>query len=66
MQSPTLCYLSGKTEGGQPLRNLVLPAQLIDRFVALASENTDKGIETCGLLLGTLVSLRAEPMYLSC
>ncbi|KAM0753063.1 Mov34-domain-containing protein [Meredithblackwellia eburnea MCA 4105] len=42
------------TEGGLPLRNVVLPGKLMGRFVELASENTERGIETCGLLMGTL------------
>ena len=58
---------SGVTEGGQTLRNLVLPSTLVDHFVAIASPNTDKGIETCGFLLGGLASsrfvrLRSSPL----
>ncbi|KAL8291604.1 hypothetical protein RQP46_001862 [Phenoliferia psychrophenolica] len=45
-----LCF----TEGGQPLRNVVLPAELMSHFVALSLDNTERGIETCGLLMGTL------------
>ncbi|KAI5475235.1 STAM-binding protein [Pseudohyphozyma bogoriensis] len=43
-----------KTEGGQPLRNVVLPIDLMPHFVKLAKANTERGIETCGLLMGTL------------
>lgn len=34
----------------------MLPSTLVDHFVAIASANTDKGVETCGFLLGGLVS----------
>ncbi|KAK4048287.1 hypothetical protein OIV83_004808 [Microbotryomycetes sp. JL201] len=44
----------GQTEGGQPLRNVVLPSDLVPAFVGLASENTARGVETCGLLMGSL------------
>lgn len=44
-----------ETEGGQPLRPVDIPAQLVGFFVKSAGSNTSKGIETCGLLLGTLV-----------
>lgn len=40
------------TEAGAPLRTLVLPADLMRTFLALAQGNTARGIETCGLLLG--------------
>lgn len=43
------------TEGGQPLRTVVLPADLMGYFTSIAYENTERGIETCGLLMGTLV-----------
>ena len=46
---------AGLTEGGQPLRNVVLPAELMSQFIAMAWDNTERGIETCGLLMGTLV-----------
>lgn len=36
------------------LRMLELPTEMIDTFVALASHNTERRIETCGLLLGKL------------
>jgi len=45
---------SATTEDGTPLRPVYLPDDLIDSFVALAIPNTDRKIETCGLLLGTL------------
>ncbi|KAM0791132.1 hypothetical protein ACM66B_005618 [Microbotryomycetes sp. NB124-2] len=45
---------AGRTEGGQPLRNVVLPSDLVPAFIGLASDNTVRGIETCGLLMGAL------------
>lgn len=42
----------GPTSSG--LRTIYLPESLIDSFVAIAMSNTDKKIETCGLLLGQL------------
>ncbi|KAK4051125.1 hypothetical protein OIO90_004866 [Microbotryomycetes sp. JL221] len=44
----------GQTESGQPLRNVIVPSDLVPSFVGLASDNTKRGIETCGLLMGTL------------
>ena len=49
--------LTAQTEGGAPLRPMFLPANLISQFVEIAQPNTDRNIETCGLLLGRLVSL---------
>ncbi|GAA5946778.1 hypothetical protein JCM3765_002013 [Sporobolomyces pararoseus] len=44
-----------QTEGGNPLRPMFLPARLISYFVdVIARANTEKNIETCGLLLGHL------------
>ncbi|GAA5821698.1 hypothetical protein JCM11251_000980 [Rhodosporidiobolus azoricus] len=43
------------TESGAPLRPLLLPSTLPQFFMdGIARENTGKGIETCGLLLGRL------------
>ncbi|BGP19232.1 hypothetical protein JCM10213v2_007319 [Rhodosporidiobolus nylandii] len=44
-----------RTESGAPLRPLLLPSSLPQYFADVcAAENTKKGIETCGLLLGRL------------
>ncbi|GAA5972406.1 hypothetical protein JCM11641_001830 [Rhodosporidiobolus odoratus] len=44
-----------RTESGAPLRPLVLPASLPQYFMDVcAKRNTEQGIETCGLLLGSL------------
>jgi len=42
------------TEGGMPLRTVVLPSRVLSIFLALARENTEKNIETCALLMGRL------------
>jgi hypothetical protein len=43
-----------RTEGGVLLRDIVLDTELISTFVAIASANTERNIETCALLLGRL------------
>ncbi|PWN90887.1 hypothetical protein FA10DRAFT_267316 [Acaromyces ingoldii] len=49
-------YMQGQavTEGGEPLRTLVVPSSLISHFVAIAEPNTRLNLETCGLLMGTI------------
>ncbi|KAI8062550.1 hypothetical protein BC940DRAFT_308532 [Gongronella butleri] len=42
------------TERGEPLRILTVPQCLQERFLAIARPNTNKNIETCGILAGTL------------
>ncbi|PWN51046.1 Mov34-domain-containing protein [Violaceomyces palustris] len=42
------------TEGGQPLRSLIIPSELISTFVAMADINTQANLETCALLQGKL------------
>jgi hypothetical protein len=44
------------TEGGEPLRSLILPSSLITKFVSIAEQNTRANIETCGMLMGTIDS----------
>lgn len=44
-----------RSEGGKELKGVVCPEELVGAFVALAVEGTERGVETCGLLLGTLV-----------
>ncbi|ORZ03422.1 hypothetical protein BCR43DRAFT_510478 [Syncephalastrum racemosum] len=41
-------------ERGEPLRRLNIPAGLEQRFVQMAQSNTEKNIETCGVLCGRL------------
>lgn len=47
---------TARTESGVPLRLLLIPSELIDRFMELARRNTEANKETCGLLMGKLVS----------
>ncbi|KAI8376164.1 uncharacterized protein BYT42DRAFT_534381 [Radiomyces spectabilis] len=42
------------TERGEPLRTLLVPESLHQRFLRIAQPNTSKNIETCGILAGTL------------
>ncbi|KAE8268114.1 hypothetical protein A4X09_0g4235 [Tilletia walkeri] len=42
------------TEGGTPLRTVILPTRVLSIFLALARENTENDIETCALLMGKL------------
>ncbi|KAI8096923.1 uncharacterized protein BX664DRAFT_325188 [Halteromyces radiatus] len=42
------------TERGEPLRELIVPAVLQNKFLNIAKPNTGKNIETCGILAGTL------------
>ncbi|KAL2117671.1 hypothetical protein VTJ04DRAFT_7331 [Mycothermus thermophilus] len=43
-------------ENGEPLRPVFLPSTLRQRFLQLASENTRRGLEMCGMLCGTTVN----------
>jgi len=42
------------TEKGIPLRTLFVPSNLVDEFLKIASRNTKRKLETCGLLCGKL------------
>lgn len=42
------------TEGGQPLRTVFLPSELRQRFLAVARPNTQRNLETAGILCGKL------------
>ncbi|KAI9222057.1 hypothetical protein BC828DRAFT_379397, partial [Blastocladiella britannica] len=44
----------GRLEGGKPLRTVFVPLALIDKFIGLAAANTDRKVETCGVLAGKL------------
>jgi STAM-binding protein len=37
------------------LRRVLIPAQLLPRFMLLAQSNSDNNVETCGILAGSLV-----------
>ncbi|ORX45661.1 Mov34-domain-containing protein [Hesseltinella vesiculosa] len=55
LPEPTSYPSSGvTTERGEPLRTLLVPGNLQDRFLSIAKPNTIKNIETCGILAGTL------------
>ncbi|KAI1117887.1 hypothetical protein F5Y14DRAFT_439136 [Nemania sp. NC0429] len=43
-------------ENGEPIRPIFLPSQLRRRFLEIASENTKRGLEMCGILCGTAVN----------
>ncbi|KAI1453648.1 hypothetical protein F4805DRAFT_442632 [Annulohypoxylon moriforme] len=43
-------------ESGEPIRSIFLPSQLRRQFLSIASENTRRGLEMCGILCGTAVN----------
>jgi STAM-binding protein len=47
---------SARTESGAPLRTIFLPSELRSRFLRLAQPNTQRNLETCGILCGQLIS----------
>ncbi|PWY92788.1 putative endosome-associated ubiquitin isopeptidase [Aspergillus heteromorphus CBS 117.55] len=47
---------SAYLENGTPLRTLFLPPDLRKHFVSLAAPNTQRNLETCAILCGTLIS----------
>jgi STAM-binding protein len=47
---------SAKTEAGNPLRTLFISPNLRHQFLDIARPNTSRGLETCGILCGTLIS----------
>jgi STAM-binding protein len=42
------------TESGMPLRLVTVPVCIVEVFMKIAAANTDKNVETCGVLGGTL------------
>lgn len=46
-------YLPSNVYG---LRDVVVPNNLIGKFMTLAEENTARNVETCGILCGKLVN----------
>ncbi|KAM0716012.1 hypothetical protein Q7P37_008526 [Cladosporium fusiforme] len=44
------------TEAGVPLRTVFLPPNLRTNFLNLANANTQRNLETCGILCGTVIS----------
>ncbi|KAE8350439.1 hypothetical protein BDV28DRAFT_139097 [Aspergillus coremiiformis] len=47
---------SAYLENGTPLRTVFLPPELRSTFLSLAAPNTQRNLETCGILCGTLIS----------
>ncbi|CAI7677933.1 unnamed protein product [Penicillium pancosmium] len=47
---------SAYLENGSPLRSVFLPANLRTQFLSAVATNTQRNLETCGILCGTLVS----------
>jgi STAM-binding protein len=50
-------------ENGKPIRPVFLPDKLRRTFLDIASDNTRKGLEMCGILCGTLVN---NALFISC
>ena len=47
---------SAYLENGSPLRTIFLPPNIRSKFLDVAKPNTERNLETCGFLCGTLVS----------
>lgn len=47
---------SAYLENGTPLRTIFISPNLRKRFLAMAASNTNRNLETCGMLCGTLIS----------
>lgn len=47
---------SATLENGNPLRTMFLPPELRQQFLKIALPNTQRNLETCGMLCGTLIS----------
>ncbi|KAI0179644.1 hypothetical protein GGR52DRAFT_527848 [Hypoxylon sp. FL1284] len=43
-------------ENKEPIRSVFLPSKLRHQFLSIASENTRRGLEMCGILCGTAVN----------
>lgn len=50
------CPISIDDSSTNGLRKINIPGDLVSYFLSLASENTRKDLETCGILTGRLVS----------
>ncbi|KAK1992563.1 Mov34/MPN/PAD-1 family protein [Colletotrichum falcatum] len=50
-------------ENGDPIRPVFLPTQLRDTFLSIASDNTRRGLEMCGILCGRPVN---NALFISC
>jgi STAM-binding protein len=47
---------TAKTESGKPLRTIFINPNLRTEFLKIAAPNTQRNLETCGILCGTLIS----------
>lgn len=43
------------------LKDVVIPRDIVAKFMSVAENNTKKNIETCGILAGKMVSLFILP-----
>ncbi|KAK8054903.1 hypothetical protein PG993_000130 [Apiospora rasikravindrae] len=50
-------------ENGEPIRSIFLPGQLRQEFLRIASDNTRRGLEMCGILCGTAVN---NALFIKC
>jgi STAM-binding protein len=46
----------GFSESGEVLREVRVPRSIVEDFLAIAQSNTDRNLETCGIVAGNLVS----------
>lgn len=46
----------GYLENGEPMRSVFVPKGLMTEFLEIAAPKTNMGLETCGILLGTVVN----------
>ena len=51
----TFDIITATTENGEPLRRVNTPSKIMERFLEIASSNTNRNLETCGILCGHLV-----------
>jgi hypothetical protein len=56
----TIAYL----ENGQDLRSVFIPSALRERFLKIAEPNTQRNLETCGILCGVLVLIPLSAMLM--
>ena len=54
---------SALLEDGSPLRPVFIPRDLRSKFLAVAAENTQRGLEMCGVLCGSPVN---NALFVSC
>jgi STAM-binding protein len=52
---PSNLLTAAHLENGQDLRSVFIPSTLRERFLKIAEPNTQRNLETCGILCGVLV-----------